>query len=500
MRDADTELIDRGIIRLALSASSADAEHLAALDRALFEQNPDLVWELHPDGTVSRVNACVAEVLGYDRGALVGRPVGDITAPESRAAIARTFEAALAGRPSVVQPVLLHRDGHRVYMRASVMPVVVNGAVIAVFATAQDVTAAYKAEQELREGSALYRLLVDQMPECVAVYVDRRCEMINAAGAALRGPHLTPADLRGHDWNDHVHPDDRAAYGAVADELAEAPEGTTRPFEHRFLWPDGHVVEVEGVASAVRLRGGPAIQCFARDVTARRRVDGERLRTQRLEALGRLAAGVAHDFNNLLAVMLMAVESATAATPPGSPLHEDLTDAADAARRGRTLTRQLLTFARRQESRPTTLRVNDVVEGMRDLLRRIVGPTVRLSVALAPDAGATVADPGQVEQALLNLVTNARDALPGGGDVTVETAREDGDLRLTVRDTGPGIPPASRPHLFEPFYTTKAEGTGLGLATVYGVVTGAGGRVEVESAPGAGAAFHLYFPRADTGG
>jgi signal transduction histidine kinase len=132
---------------------------------------------------------------------------------------------------------------------------------------------------------------------------------------------------------------------------------------------------------------------------------------------------------------------------------------------------------------------------MQDLLRRIAGPRVQLELALAPDAGVVLADPAQAEQVLLNLVTNARDAMPDGGRIRIETARENGDLRVSVLDTGAGIPPEVRPHLFEPFFTTKAEGHGLGLATVYGVVTGAGGRVDVESDPGRGSAFHLRLPR-----
>lgn len=473
-------------------ATTADA---AALDRALFEANPDLVWELDTNGTVRRTNGRIVDVLGYPPDAVRGLPLADLQMPGDDG-LARAFAAALDGRATVCVCRLRHRDGHGVVMRATVMPLVVDGAVVGVFANAQDATAADEAEQKQRESEALYRVLVEQMPECVAIFVEGRCEFINPAGAAMRGPGYAPADVQGHPWTDFVAPEDKASYAAMLEALAAAPEGTSRAFENHFLWPDGRRVEVEGMAITVRLNGRPAVHLFAHDVTVRRRVESERLRTQRLEALGRLAAGVAHDFNNLLAVMLMAVESAATAVPDDDPLREDLADAADAARRGRALTRQLLTFARRQESRPTTFALNEVVQNMTDLLRRIAGTNVRLSVLLAPDAGAITADPGQVEQVLLNLVTNARDALPAGGAVSVETARSNGDLRLTVRDTGVGIAPEVRPHLFEPFFTTKAEGYGLGLATVYGVVTGAGGRVEVESAPGEGTAFHLYFPRA----
>ena len=491
---------ERAIDRASPRSDGAVAElssfgDMAALNRALFDTNPDLVWEIDVDGTVRRVNARIVDVLGYSPDEVAGRPLRDFSL-DGDSATENALRLALTGQPNVCVCRMRHREGHAVLMRATVMPLLIDDVVVGVYANAQDVTAATLAEQKLREGEALYRVLVEQMPECVAIFVDGRCEFINPAGAAMRGPGFTPADVEHHRWTDYVDPADDALYAATLAEVASAPEGTSRTFEVRYLWPDGRRVEVEGQAVAVRLNGRPAVHLFARDVTARRRVDTERLGAQRMEALGRLAAGVAHDFNNLLAVMLLAVESAATAIPQDDPLREELADAAEAARRGRALTRQLLTFARRQESTPTTVAVNEVVENMAVLLRRIAGQQVQLAFALDPDAGAVTVDPGQMEQALLNLVTNARDALPSGGEVAIDTAAVDGDVRLTVRDSGVGIPLDVRPHLFEPFYTTKREGYGLGLATVYGVVTGAGGRIEVESEPNRGTTFHLYFPRA----
>ena len=498
MRDTGSErsngASDAGDGAIAQLAGFRDA---AALNRAFFDANPDLVWEIDVDGTVRRANARIADVLGYAPDEVVGRPLADL-AMDGDSAPVEAVRLALSGEASVCVSRMRHRDGRAVTMRAVVMPLIVDDLVVAVYAHLQDVTSATRAEEQRREGEALYRGLVEQLPECVSLYVDGRCVFINPAGAAMRGPGFTPADFIGRRWTDHVDPADEATYAPILADLEGAPEGASHAFDIRFLWPDGRRVEVEGRAVAARLDGRPAVHCFARDVTARRRVDGERLRAQRMEALGRLAAGVAHDFNNLLAVMLLAVESAAQAIGDEDPLRADLDDAADAARRGRALTRQLLTFARRQESSPTTVAVNGIVESMAVLLRRIAGANVRLEFALAPDAGAVIVDPGQLEQALLNLVTNARDALGSRGEVRIETACLDGDVRLTVHDSGAGIPPDVRPHLFEPFFTTKSEGYGLGLATVYGVVTGAGGHIDVESEPGEGTTFHLYFPRVET--
>lgn len=472
----------------------------AAVGEVLFANHLDAVYELDLTGRVLRVNAATERLVGCPRERIVGRPVSDFIPDDEMAVVMGLFARAVQGEATAAQHWVLRCDGSRRCVRVTKTPVVVNGLVVGVYGVCQDVTERLAAERQLREREGLYSLLVEQSPECVCVFQDERCAYINRAGARMRGPGLEPADVESRHWAAYVHPDDRDRVEAEYRSLLAGPVGATVPIEHRFLWPDGRVVEVEGVATAVVYGGRAAVHSFARDVTARRRADAERLRAQRFEALGRLAAGVAHDFNNLLAVMLGAVEMAEQALPADeASLRADLAAAADAARRGRALTRQLLTFARRQESQPQRVDVNALVRGMAELLRRIVGPRVRLELALAPEAGAVVADPAQAEQVLLNLVTNARDAVPDGGEVRVETARENGDLRLTVRDTGVGIPPEVRPHLFEPFFSTKTDGHGLGLATVYGVVTGAGGRVDVESEPGRGAAFHLRLPRAAEG-
>jgi PAS domain S-box-containing protein len=479
-----------------VGAAEDPEQVLGAITSALFTYNPDLVWDFDLEGYVRRVNGRVTEMLGYAPADVVGWHVREIVLPEDLAEAGRSFEAARGGRAETVTCRMRHRDGAVVAVRATVIPLVIDDVVTAVYVGCRDVTQALAQAAELAEREVLYRVLVEQSPECVCIYQDERCVYINRAGARMRGPGAEPADVEGGHWVAHVHPDDRARVEGEFRALRDGPVGATLPLDQRFLWPDGRVVETEGVCTAVTYRGRPAVHAFARDVTERRQVEGERLRTQRLEALGRLAAGVAHDFNNLLAVMLAALEQAAEAVPEQAALRADLAEAAGAARRGRALTRQLLTFARREATEPRLLDVNEVVLGLQELLRRLAGPRVALELALDPAAGAAVADAAQMDQVLLNLVTNARDAMPDGGRIRVETAREGGDLRLTVRDTGPGIPAAVRPHLFEPFFTTKADGHGLGLSTVYGVVTGAGGRVAAESEPGQGAAFHLWLPRA----
>ncbi|MSR07251.1 MAG: PAS domain S-box protein [Gemmatimonadetes bacterium] len=248
-----------------------------------------------------------------------------------------------------------------------------------------------------------------------------------------------------------------------------------------------------------------------RDVTERRDLEAQLRQAQKMEAIGRLAGGVAHDFNNLLTAMLGSVELLLASLSPADPRLEDATDIKSAASRAAALTRQLLAFSRRQLLRPELLDLNRVVRDVQRLLRRLISEDIELVTLLHPDLASVRADRGQIEQALVSLVVNARDAMPQGGTVTLETAHRDLDdafvrrhpgamtgphVLLAVHDTGEGMDPDVQAHIFEPFFTTKelGKGTGLGLATVYGIVKQSGGYIAVDSERGRGTTFRIYLP------
>jgi two-component system, cell cycle sensor histidine kinase and response regulator CckA len=259
--------------------------------------------------------------------------------------------------------------------------------------------------------------------------------------------------------------------------------------------------------------GLPAVLGVATDITARKRLEEQLLQAQKMESVGRLAGGVAHDFNNLLTVVLMAGESLASALPIGGPMRDHIDGVLEAARRASGLTRQLLAFARRQPSAPRVVRLGELAARMDRLLRRTLGDDIELRTRLCDGEWAVEVDPGQMEQVLLNLAVNARDAMPRGGRLTIETRNVPAEeaaalapplgprasVELRLSDTGEGMTPETLARIFEPFFTTKpvGVGTGLGLATCYGIVQQVNGRIWADSSPGAGATFHVLVPRTE---
>jgi len=285
--------------------------------------------------------------------------------------------------------------------------------------------------------------------------------------------------------------------------------------ETAFLDREGREVPFSQVILAHKGPGGQVafFSTIARDLSEQKSLEAQLRQAQKMEAIGQLAGGVAHDFNNILGVVTGYADILLQRLPQGDPLRRHTQEIAKAAQRAAGLTHQLLAFSRKQALAPRPLDLNAVVAGMDGMLRRLMGEDVDLATVLAPDVPLVMADPGQVEQVLLNLAGNARDAMPEGGRLTIETtevhlgeayARSHVDVRpgpytmLAVSDTGQGMDEATRSRIFEPFFTTKelGKGTGLGLSTVYGIVKQSGGHVSVYSEPGGGTTFKVYLPQA----
>ena len=313
---------------------------------------------------------------------------------------------------------------------------------------------------------------------------------------------------------ERIHPDDRESVRETVGKAMRS--GADFSLMNRSVWPDGTVRWLSGTGR-VQLgeRGEPVRGVgISQDVTDRRTLEEQFQQAQKMDAIGRLAGGVAHDFNNLLTVILGYCELLLADRDSDDPGQPDILEVQKAATSAARLTRQLLAFSRKEIIEPTLLDLNVVVAGMRVMLGRLIREDVNVVLALRPEVACVKADRGQVEQIIVNLAVNARDAMPTGGTLTIQTANVELDehypkthlavtpgpyVALTISDTGTGMTPQVQARLFEPFFTTKevGKGTGLGLATVHGIVMRSGGTINVYSEVGKGTSFKVYFPRAD---
>jgi len=370
-----------------------------------------------------------------------------------------------------------------------------------------------QAEAAVRRSEERFRALVEHSSDAL-ILLDGAGRVTYVSASSQRHLGWTAADMLGRSIFDFLHADDRELAGARIADAVQRP-GATITQELRFQHADGtwHHMECVGVNRLNEPSVG-AIVINARDVTERRRLEDQLRQAQKMEAVGRLAGGVAHDFNNLLTAILGYCNLMLDEIPAEDPLRQDLEEIRQAGDRAAALTRQLLAFSRRQMLQPQIIDLNTLVRQMEKMLRRLIGEDIELVTPLGPDLKQVKVDPASIEQVLVNLAVNARDAMPLGGRLTIETAMVDLDdayaerhvtvipgryVMLAVSDTGQGMDAATRARIFEPFFTTKEQGKGigLGLATVYGIVKQSGGYIWVYSEPGHGTVFKVYLPPSD---
>jgi two-component system cell cycle sensor histidine kinase/response regulator CckA len=373
----------------------------------------------------------------------------------------------------------------------------------------RDDTERLRAEAATRESEERHRLLFEENPIPLLVIDAETLMFLSVNAAAVRQYGYSREEFTRMSITDMRPEEDGPLALARAAAPPEVRGQRSGPYRHRRK--DGSTVIVDVVSRDFVFAGRHARLVLAIDVTEQRHLEDQLRQSQKIEAVGQLAGGIAHDFNNLLTIIKGNVELALHQLPGGVPLRNDLEQIAQAASRAALLTRQLLAFSRKQVLTPAVLDLNEVVADAERMLRRVIGEDIAFNTQLAPAVSRVTADRGQLEQVLVNLVVNARDAMPSGGVLTVATA----DVSLSaseaatrgilpgayvtirVRDTGVGMDEATRSRIFEPFFTTKpvGRGTGLGLAMVYGVVHQSGGFVSVDSAPGAGSTFTVFLPR-----
>ena len=361
-----------------------------------------------------------------------------------------------------------------------------------------------RALQALERREEHYRSLIENSLDLVSILnFDGTIRYASPSHERVLG--YTLDELVGQNAFSFVHPDD---LGAVRDAFTKSDGSAT--LESRFRHKDGswRVLESFG-RNLAHVPGVSGVVVNTRDITDRKRLEEQLHHSQRLEAVGRLAGGVAHDFNNLLMVITGYSEMLWDNLHPGDPGRDDLEQIVKAARRATDLTHQLLAFSRRQPARPEVVNMNLLVADMERMLRRVMGEDIELVTSLSPELAAVEADPGQIEQVILNIAVNARDAMPNGGEFRIETARlkppgetssEDASreyVTLAMKDTGVGMDPRVMSRVFEPFFTTKEHGSGLGLSTSYGIIKQSGGDIRVESKPGRGTVFRIFLPAAE---
>ncbi len=331
------------------------------------------------------------------------------------------------------------------------------------------------------------------------------------SGAIARVTGYTPRELQVADaraWEEMIHPEDRAHVLRALE--ASEHDGRSFEVEYRLRRKDGSYVYVEDRGAFLRDASGKTEHILAVivDVTRRRETQQQLVQAQKMEAIGRLAGGIAHDFNNIVSVIVGYSEQALRRLDSGSTAIRPVTQTLEAANHAAALTRQLMTFARKEALRPVVVDPNQAVRDVEGMLRRLIGEDIALNIELDSALERVVFDLGRFEHVLLNLATNARDAMPSGGTLTLKTMNVDAGDRetrsrvlLQVRDTGHGMEEEVRERVFEPFYTTKAKGsgTGLGLATVHDIVRRNGGAITVESAVGLGTTFSVSLPSAAEG-
>ena len=368
----------------------------------------------------------------------------------------------------------------------------------------------WQAEAALRASEERFRALVENSSD-VLMLLDADGRVKYMTPSSVRHIGWTPEQVVGRSVFDFMHTDDGRRVSERLRNVLEQPGGAVLG-EVRFHHADGSWRIMEGLG--VNRLGDPAVGGIVvnvRDISERRKLEEQLRQAQKMEAVGQLAGGVAHDFNNLLTAILGYCHLILDELPQDHSVRADLLEIQSAGERAATLTRQLLAFSRRQMLQPQVVNINTLITQSNMLLRQLVNENVDLVLALAPDLKAVTVDPASVEQILVNLAVNARDAMPAGGRLTIETANVDVDdssaeahvtvppgsyVMLAVGDTGEGMDAATRERVFEPFFTTKEQGKGIGmgLATVYGMVKQSGGYIWVYSEPGRGTMFKVYLP------
>jgi PAS domain S-box-containing protein len=481
--------------------------------RAIVETSYEGILQVGHDGRVVFANQRMAELVGHSLAALRNRPLAELLPSEECSELLERLTGRRLDGHEQYECRLRHRSGADVWVAVSAGPLYsAEGSFSGTLAMFTDVTERKVTEIALREAEARFAAFMENLP-AVAVIRDEHGAYVTTSRSYERSFGKGPAELIGKTPFDMFPPE--VAQQLLEHEQEVLRDGKTRQFTQFVPGADGKTRELLTDKFLLTDEAGRRyVGSIAVDITAQRALEEQLRQSQKMDAIGRLAGGVAHDFNNMLAVILGYTEVLSWRRDLPKDVLDLLRQVHTAGQRAAALTRQLLAFSRRQIVAPKNMDLGEAVSSCSNMLRRLIGEDIELETVLSHCPARIHADPSQVEQVLWNLVVNSRDAMPTGGKLTIETQNVRLDdiyamqhvgvtpgeyVMLAVSDTGVGMTAATRERIFEPFFTTKelGRGTGLGLATVFGIVQQSNGHIHVYSEPGHGTTFKVYFPRID---
>ena len=482
--------------------------------RDLVEHSHDLIFTHDLTGRILSINQTAANAVGYHQESLLNTNIQEILFPGFQ----NEFDSYISelqknGSAQGMMAVRTRSDQKRVWKYQNTLRT--EGVAVAIArCRAHDVTEQTQAEKALRENQTRLEGIVNSAMDAI-ISVDSEQKVVFFNAAAERILRCPAAEAIGQPIDRFIPQRLREQHQQHIRGFGET--GITARSMHSLvalsgLRADGEEFPIEASISQIDVAGEKLFTVILRDITERRGLEEQLRQSQKMEAIGRLAGGLAHDFNNMLTAIIGYSQLVKAQLDEASPLRHDIDQIEKAGQRAASLTAQLLAFSREQVLQPKVLDLSEVISNVDKMLRRLIGEDVDLITIASPGLGHVKADPGQIEQILLNLVVNSRDAMPRGGKLTIETANTDLDevyasshadvipgpyVMLAVSDAGLGMDAQTMSRAFEPFFSTKelGKGTGLGLSTVYGIVKQSGGHISVYSEPGHGATFKIYLPR-----
>jgi two-component system cell cycle sensor histidine kinase/response regulator CckA len=481
--------------------------------RVLFDGNPMPMWVFDRESLkFLAVNQAAMRHYGYSRNEFLSMTIADIRPKED---ITRLLDSVATRVPGLSEAGLWRhqkKDGTIIQVEITSHPISMNGR-DAELILSHDITKQRRNQESLRQSEERFATAFRSSPLAITISTEKEGRYLDANDAFVKMMGYQREEIVGktaHDLRIWSNPADR---GDMVRQMGqtEGPEA----LETRFRTKSGEERRVQISTERIVVDGEPCVLANTLDVTEARRLEEQFRQAQKMEGVGQLAGGVAHDFNNLLSVIMGYTELAQDMTPADTAVRKHLNQIKQAGERAASLTRQLLAFSRQQVLEPKVLNLNAVVHNVSKMLLRLIGENITLSLKPGEPLGSVTADLGQIEQVLMNLAVNARDAMPEGGKIAIETsnieldetyakqhqsARPGSYVMLSFSDTGCGMDAKTRARIFEPFFTTKetGKGTGLGLSTVYGIVKQSGGYIWVYSEPLRGATFKIYLPRVDS--